>query len=473
MTKTRLRGRAALAGAIALVCAGAAACDSVLDIEDPKARPNDGEAGETGTAGKANNAAGTASAIPEGGAAGEGGSSPSGGGGTGPIVTAGNGGEGGDATPRDCETDSLRCTDKAPEICDDTGHWVPNTEEAEGDCAVACNAGKCVECAKDEKRCAVCEEDDQNCNTNQPQTCVDGAWTNEGTSCKHYCNAGECVTPPSCEEQYEERTTCGNSSCCTSLLVPGGTFKRDFDGTEDYSDDSFPATLTSFYLDKYEVTVGRMRQFLSAFDQLNLKDGSGKSAHIAADSGWDTRYELPADGTALTKTLNDCTGSTWSDNLNQNNQLPVNCLPFNIAYAFCIWDGGRLPTEAEWNYAAAGGSEQRIYPWILPSSGAPITESFAHFGSVAPNPVGSKPLGNGRWQHSDLAGNVSEWTLDFFGDYPPTCNDCLNSSATVERTERGGSYAMIGELLIVSLRGYDEPATARSQLGFRCARDLN
>src|SRR6185503_5212427 len=101
----------------------------------------------------------------------------------------------------------------------------------------------------------------------------------------------------------------------------------------------------------------------------------------------------------------------------------MNCVSWFEAFAFCAWDGGRLPTETEWNYAAAGGNEQRVYPW-----GANIDLTKASYdcagdgsGTGTPNcmfsdmlPVGSRsPQGDGKWGQADLAGNVWEWTLDW------------------------------------------------------------
>jgi sulfatase modifying factor 1 len=465
-------GRVALIGAVAMVCA--IACDSVLDIQPPKMRP--GEAGAPSGAGAPDTggSSSVAGITTNGGAAGE------------ALVTmtagaagaaAGAGGEGGAGQPKECATDALRCagaTEKTPEICDASGHWAPNSAEANGDCPLLCAAGKCTVCVNDEKRCSVCTEGDASCSTNRPQKCVDGAWKDEPDTCTHYCDAGSCITPPSCDAQFAARTRCKSESCCESLLVPGGTFSRDFDGSVDYGDASFVAEISPFYLDKFEVTVGRIRQFVNAYGQLSLKNGSGKSAHIANDSGWSTDYVLPTDKNALVAQLK-CQGTTWSDTVGDNNDLPVNCSTFNVAYAFCIWDGGRLPTEVEWNFAAAGGAEQRAYPWKPPSTGPAITDAYANYNNANPGPisVGSKSLGNGRWGQADLAGNVAEWTHDYFGDYPAVCKDCLNTTAAAERTERGGSYTALGDFLFVSFRGSIEPTATRSFVGFRCARDLN
>jgi formylglycine-generating enzyme required for sulfatase activity len=309
---------------------------------------------------------------------------------------------------------------------------------------------------------------DPSCNPRQRQKCDEGVWVND-VVCPNYCDAGECQNPTSCVGATS-RGICNDDdeSCCQSLLVPGGEFKRDYD-PEFFTDKDFPAEVSSFYLDRFEVTVGRMKQFVAAYPNINLKQGDGKSDHIADDSGWSTSYELPTDGQTLTAILK-CDGATWSDQ-EENIRTAITCVPFNVAYAFCIWDGGRLPTEAEWNFAAAGGGEQRSYPWGTLEA----TDEYGYFGAIdhlSPTAVGQFSKGNGRWGHADLSGNVSEWVLDFFyGEYPSVyCKDCLAAAPAEKRAFRGPSFKTTAENQLVGIRdGANQPV---GDLGFRCARDL-
>lgn len=254
--------------------------------------------------------------------------------------------------------------------------------------------------------------------------------------------------------------TCGpqeNESCCLSLDVPGGSFFRRYDlGASPLGGgQTFPATVSSFRLDKYEVTVGRFRLF--------LKEGLGTKgkppperagAHLAIPgSGWDTAWNkhLSDDTKSITRSLStpSCRYATWTDEAGANENRPIECVNWYEAAAFCIWDGGYLPTEAESNYAASGGNEQRAYPWSMPAQstsidGAHASYSDAATGEDAPNcvgdgmagcavtdlvPVGTKPAGNGKWGHADLAGNVTEWVLDYYASAATVqvpCNDCAN-----------------------------------------------
>jgi len=214
-----------------------------------------------------------------------------------------------------------------------------------------------------------------------------------------------------------------NESCCTSLLVLGGTFDRSYDGV-DFTDPNYPATVDDFYLDKYEITVGRFRVFVNAgMGTQKSPPASDAGTHPGiTGSGWDSTWNanLPADPNSLKVVMDGCAGTTWTDTAGSNESKPQNCLDWYTAFAFCAWDGGRLATEAEWNYAASGGSEQRYYPWSKPGTSTTINDSYAVYcgGTCSIQNVGSKsPTGDGKWGQSDLAGNVVEWTLDWLATY--------------------------------------------------------
>src|SRR5204863_2775333 len=110
-------------------------------------------------------------------------------------------------------------------------------------------------------------------------------------------------------------------------------------------------------------------------------DASGAHPKIAG-SGWSAAWNknLPANTAALRAAMK-CHEAyqSWTDAPSSNETKPVNCLDWYSAFAFCAWDGGRLATEAEWNYAAAGGSEQRYYPWSIPPTSTAIDDSYAAY----------------------------------------------------------------------------------------------
>jgi len=291
---------------------------------------------------------------------------------------------------------------------------------------------------------------------------------------------------PSCQGLA---ANCAGESCCTSPTVTGGTFNRS-------NDASYPATVSSFQLDKYEVTVGRFRNFVTAVvGGWTPAAGSGKHTHLNSgaglantgggfEPGWDTAWNgnLPADkATWDGLSYLGCSGNyqTWTASSGANEARPINCVNWFQSAAFCIWDGGFLPSEAEWNYAAAGGNQQREYPWgaAVPGANASLAVYGCYFngaGSCTPGatniaPVGSVTAGNGLYGQSDLAGNVWEWNLDWFTSYAATCNNCASTAAS-DRVVRGGSFVGNASRLLSSYRYYFTPVSRVNYIGLRCAR---
>jgi sulfatase modifying factor 1 len=273
--------------------------------------------------------------------------------------------------------------------------------------------------------------------------------------------------------------TCGPSgtgNCCDFGVVPGGTFNRG-------NDPSYPATVSDFGLDSYEITVGRFRKFWAGYPANIPASGAGKNPNNPADSGWDetwTATDLPSTQAALTAAVQcDAAYQTWTAG---NDTLPMNCINWFEAQAFCIWDGGRLPTEAEWNYAAAAGSEQRVYAWgnAAPAADASLAVYGCYYqaqgscsGVVNIAPVGAVSAGDGKWGQADLEGNVWEWTQDWYASpYAVTCADCANLAVSSDRVLRGGSFLFLASYLLSSYR-YDEPPSGHFYYaGARCARSL-
>lgn len=291
---------------------------------------------------------------------------------------------------------------------------------------------------------------------------------------------------PNC---YGVAPTCGvdrNVTCCNAKAVSGGSFTL----TDDQMSGSSEATVPTFILDGFEVTVGRFRQFVADYPHSAPLPGDGAHPGIPG-SGWNPAWDfgqLPPTKDQLIEAIKcDSSFQTWTDTPGPTEDLPINCLNWQTAFAFCAWDGGRLPTDAEWSYAASGGGEQRPYPWGKAAPDAAHAVYCVNYdatsGCVDPVladilPVGSKLPGDGLYGQADMAGSMGEWTLDWFNDFPTTCANCANIDDPEERNLRstwGGDWAH-GATGLYSYSRIARPADTHGQtlnfVGVRCARDV-
>ncbi len=204
----------------------------------------------------------------------------------------------------------------------------------------------------------------------------------------------------------------------------------------DYEKPSRRITITKgFYIDKFEVTQGKYREIMGASPSCLGKCGE---------------------------------------------KCPVECVTWYDAEEFCGKSGKRLPTEAEWEYAARANSKTRYfwggmvkndYLWHKDNAKADYEGNVAGFGK---QPVGlKKPNGFGLY---DMEGNVWEWTRDcwqwnWYREAPPV--DPVNASPQCKaRVLRGGSWFLDARMNRVSMRNGYDPERYNYFTGFRCAKDL-
>lgn len=185
--------------------------------------------------------------------------------------------------------------------------------------------------------------------------------------------------------------------------------------------------LPAFELDETEVTIARLRSYVEWAEGRPPAPGSGAVSAIDGSGwnpAWDEKVSLAAVTEQLRLSLTDrCEvpdGLGAQVEYADESVRPANCISWYTAFALCISEGGRLPTIAEWTYAAEGGPEGRLYPW---GDASPTQEHVAMqclgdglSGCSAADllDVGSRPLGAGRWGHLDLAGSLEEPTMDAF-----------------------------------------------------------
>lgn len=404
---------------------------------------------------------------------------------------------------------------------EDSDSGVDASTEAGGDMSSGNEGGSDVASGDGAGEGGACIPYDTECVDGGVQACgSDGQWGEAGACSTDtpLCLNGACLapsldggaaTPLSCQPGGPGMSNCGpggsgNQSCCASLEVPGGTYYRTYEADGGgATGEADLATVSGFRLDKYLVTVGRFRQFVNAVIPPDggagwmPSAGSGKHGHLNGglglaagpnldagqtyDPGWVTSDDsaIAPTNTNLTTACGSSWWATWTNSVGSQENLPSNCANWYEAYAFCIWDGGFLPSEAEWEFAAAGGSLQREYPW---GSTDPTNNQYAIFGCNYPigpgmlgcaslsniAPVGTAGLGAGAWGQLDLAGELFEWNQDWNADYVDPWTDCANLSPASNRAARGGLFNITSMFF---LRRNAAPPTMRDYgFGFRCAR---
>jgi sulfatase modifying factor 1 len=337
-------------------------------------------------------------------------------------------------------------------------------------------------------RLAECETGFSRCDPYQPMKC-ETEWVPDGGECVGFCADGACREAPSCGPDTATTPCVGGTSCCDTIWVPAGDYEMG--AGDDENPSTYHRVVSDFYLDRFEVTVGRFAAFVSDYSLPG--EGDGEHPKIAG-SGWREEWEtleyspgirvVPASREELLAQLASCSAesNTWGG----PQDLPINCVSWYVAFAFCVYDGGRLPTEAEWNYAAAHGRDHLPYPWSDSVSDLTIDTSLATYfewpGPLLdlPTAVGSHDAGRGRYArndgqgHDDLSGNVAEWVLDQWTEAPaPSCSDCMEAwSQDERRVTRGGSFQVDSSYLLTGHRTWSPASNLSHLYGMRCARDL-
>ena len=234
----------------------------------------------------------------------------------------------------------------------------------------------------------------------------------------------------------------------TMLLIPTGTFEMgdSFGEGLPHEQPVHTVTVDAFYMDVTEVTNAVYQQFLDA-----------------------TGYKAP---------------EFWADPAFNAPDQPVIGVAWLDAAAYAQWAGKRLPTEAEWEYAARGGQAGIRYPW-----GDEITREDANYKGKGgkdiwdgPGPVGSFPK-NGYGLY-DMGGNVWEWCTDEYNakfyaaskEHNPIAGKLITfmnddfANVDTRRVTRGGSWSSADNKLRSASRNFLDPAATTKNTGFRCVK---
>lgn len=314
------------------------------------------------------------------------------------------------------------------------------------------------------------------------------------------------------------------------LLIPEATFvmgsseradESYFLSSNDDSDESppHPVLISSYYIDQYEVTVYDYQQYIAETNKEIPKHGGGiipllnKVPLFYKETGFfemhkgkqvlstgefrqmaesmnyspnlwtsgnpdeEPAYLSEAD-VDFVVTINpdyqpEKAEDIWLFNINPD--YPVVSVEWQQAMDYCRYYGKRLPTEAEWEYAARGGNSNGIYPWGDASPAGKAVFRTADAIRTRPEVVGSfEPNG---WGLYDMAGNVWEWVADWYSNtyYDESYQEGskvlnpYNNVISAEKVIRGGGWTSVDEDLRVTNRNRRAPNRPKLNIGFRCA----
>ena len=277
--------------------------------------------------------------------------------------------------------------------------------------------------------------------------------------------------------------TAPSGACPAGMVrIDGGDFFMGSDLKDAYPNEipAHPVRLTPYCLDRNEVTVA---QFRACSDK-------GGCLRAGRENEW------PEGISAAQKKVYDplCNANGAADRADH----PINCVAWGQASSYCEWVGGRLPTEAEWEFAARG-SDGRVYPWgddpptagHLNACGAEcvawgkkndpqnVELKLMYPGDDGfPNtaPVGRFPRSRTSHGIDDMVGNVWEWVADHYGDYPKGADRVPNPAGPASGTQRvirGGAWNGSDVHWVRPTFRYSSPPSKRSYgIGFRCAKSL-
>lgn len=297
--------------------------------------------------------------------------------------------------------------------------------------------------------------------------------------------------------QAAERVRATGGSAAEMVRLDGGRFWMGTDNEEGFpADGEGPVrevTLDPFRIDLHPVTNEQFGEFVRRTGYVTEAERFGWSfvfqGHIPAEAV----KRLVDDRAPGTQWWCKVDGSDWrhpegpDTSITARPHHPAVHVSWNDAAEYARWAGKRLPTEAEWEYAARGGLEQKIYAWgdeLTPEGrhlcniwqGEFPLHDAAEDGYSAPAPVDAFPA-NGYGLYA-VAGNTWEWCADWFHPaYHVTATrvNPVGPAAGTNRVMRGGSYLCHKSYCNryrVAARTSNTPDSATTNIGFRCAMDV-